>query len=153
MIEEWSLIGDGSIFAPWENAGDPPEVLWQDIERIRDHYAWSVDYAVKVVGRWAERVVDDHTLMIVLGDHQAAPLITGDDASAAVPVHIISGDPALLAPFIERGFIPGTLPALEQASNAPRMSQLRHWLQDDFGELADNANTRPDTRTTTRTQQ
>ena len=153
VIEEWSLIGDGSIFAPWENAGDPPEVLWQDIERIRDHYAWSVDYAVKVVGRWAERVVDDHTLMIVLGDHQAAPLITGDDASAAVPVHIVSGNPALLAPFIERGFIPGTLPALEQASNAPRMSQLRHWLQDDFGELADNANTRPDTRTTTRTQQ
>ena len=110
-----------------------------------------MDYAVKVVGRWAERVVDDHTLLIVLGDHQAASLITGDDASAAVPVHIISGDPALLASFIERGFIPGTLPALEQASNAPRMSQLRHWLQDDFGELADDADTRPDTRTTTRT--
>ncbi|EHA15384.1 hypothetical protein [Halomonas sp. HAL1] len=153
VIDEWSLIGDGSIFAPWENAGDPPEVLWQDIERIRDHYAWSVDYAVKVAGRWAERVVDDHTLMIVLGDHQAAPLITGDDASAAVPVHIISGDPALLAPFIERGFIPGTLPALEQASHAPKMSQLRHWLQDDFGELTDDTDTRPDTRTTTRTQQ
>ncbi|BBI60257.1 hypothetical protein HSBAA_15630 [Vreelandella sulfidaeris] len=72
--------------------------MWQDIERIRDHYAWSVDYAVKVTGRWAERVADDNTLMIVLGDHQAAPLITGDDASAAVPVHIISGDRALLAP-------------------------------------------------------
>ncbi|CAM3473741.1 alkaline phosphatase [Halomonas sp. FME1] len=134
VIEDWSLIEDGRIFAPWENAGDPPEVLWQDIERIRDHYAWSVDYAVKVTGRWAERVVDDKTLMIVLGDHQAAPLITGDNASAAVPVHIISADPALLAPFIARGFVPGTLPALEQAENAPRMSELRHWLQADFGE-------------------
>lgn len=134
VIEDWSLIEDGRIFAPWENAGDPPEVLWQDIERIRDHYAWSVDYAVKVTGRWAERVVDDNTLMIVLGDHQAAPLITGDNASAAVPVHIISADPALLAPFIARGFVPGTQPVLEEAANAPRMSELRHWLQADFGE-------------------
>lgn len=134
IIDDWSLIEDGQIFAPWEHAGDPPEVLWQDIERIRDHYAWSVDYAVNVTGRWAERVVDDNTLMIILGDHQAAPLITGDDASAAVPVHIISGDPALLEPFMARGFVPGTLPTLEQAFDAPRMSQLRHWLQDDFGE-------------------
>lgn len=134
VLDDWSSIGDGRIFAPWESAGDPPEVLWQDIERIRDHYAWSVDYAVKVTGRWAERVVDDNTLMIVLGDHQAAPLITGDDASAAVPVHIISGDRALLAPFLKRGFVPGTLPALEEANDVPRMSQLRHWLQDDFGE-------------------
>lgn len=135
VLDDWSSIGDGRIFAPWQDAGDPPEVLWQEIERIRDHYAWSVDYAVKVTGRWAERVVDDNTLMIVLGDHQAAPLITGDDASAAVPVHIISGDLELLAPFIERGFVPGTLPRLEESHHAPRMSQFRHWLQADFGEL------------------
>ncbi|MCH4809722.1 alkaline phosphatase [Vreelandella neptunia] len=153
VLDDWSSIGDGRIFAPWERAGDPPEVLWQDIERIREHYAWSVDYAIKVTGRWAERVVDDNTLLIVLGDHQAAPLITGDYASGAVPVHIISGDPALLAPFMARGFVAGTRPTLSQAPNAPRMSQLRHWLQEDFGELADDADTRPDTRTTTRTQQ
>ncbi|MGP5308001.1 alkaline phosphatase [Vreelandella alkaliphila] len=133
VFEDWSMIGDGRIFAPWEEAGDPPEVLWQDIERIRDHYAWSIDYAVKVTGRWAERVVDDNTLLIVLGDHQAAPLITGDNASAAVPVHVISGDPRLLAPFKTRGFIDGMLPSLESPEEAAKMSQLRHWLQQDFG--------------------
>lgn len=151
VLDDWSSIEDGRIFAPWEKAGDLPEMLWQDIERIRDHYAWSVDYAVKVTGRWAERVVDDNTLLIVLGDHQAAPLITGDDASGAVPVHIISGDPALLAPFEARGFIPGTLPVLDQAAQAPRMSQLRHWLQSDFGEQSMAQDTRSDTSTTTRT--
>ena len=77
--------------------------------------------------------------MIVLGDHQAAPLITGDDASAVVPVHIISGDPELLTPFIKRGFVSGTLPRLENVSHAPRMSQLRHWLQADFGIFAVDA--------------
>ncbi|WP_246361698.1 MULTISPECIES: alkaline phosphatase [Halomonadaceae] len=152
VLDDWSSIGDGRIFAPWQAAGDPPEVLWQDIERIRDHYAWSVDYAVKVTGRWAERVVDDNTLLIVLGDHQPAPLITGDSASAAVPVHIISGDPALLAPFLARGFVNGTLPPLAQAPNAPRMSQLRHWLQEDFGELATELSVDEQTGTTFETE-
>lgn len=133
VLDDWETIGDGAIFAPWEHAGDSPEVLWQDIERIRDHYAWSVDYAVEVTGRWAERVVDDKTLLIVLGDHQPAPLITGDDASAAVPVHIISGDPALLAPFRTYGFVEGTLPSLDNPEKAARMSQLRHWLREAFG--------------------
>ncbi|MBD3898281.1 sulfatase-like hydrolase/transferase [Halomonas sp. ML-15] len=132
VLEEWELIGDGSLFAPWEHAGDPPEVVWQDIERIRDHYAWSVDYSVKATARWAEWAVDDNTLLIMLGDHQAAPLITGEGASLGVPVHIISGDPALLAPFLERGFVPGTQPPPSQG--AAGMDRLRGWLHEDFGE-------------------
>ena len=143
VLENWSLVGDGSIYAPWENAGDPPEVIWRDLERIRDHYAWSVDYSVSVTGRWAERVADEQTLLIVLGDHQPAPLITGEDASAAVPVHIISGDPALLAKFKQRGFVDGMLPPLARPQDAPRMSQLRHWLQQDFGPSAPSPRTTP----------
>lgn len=134
VFDDWSSIGDGKLFAPWEEAGDPPEVLWQDIERIRDHYAWSVDYSIKTVGRWAERVADDNTMLIVLGDHQPAPLITGDDASGAVPVHIISGDPALLAPFQARGFVPGMWPTPESDERSAELSQLRRWLHADFTE-------------------
>ncbi|QNI04811.1 alkaline phosphatase [Halomonas sp. SH5A2] len=136
VLDDWSSIGDGSIFAPWEEAGDPPEVLWQDIERIREHYAWSIDYSVKTVGRWAERVADEDTLLIVLGDHQPAPLITGDDASGAVPVHIISGDPDLLAPFQDRGFVLGMWPTPESQTPAAELRQLRRWLHADF--TADN---------------
>ena len=132
VLEDWELIGDGSLFAPWEQAGDPPEVLWQEIERIRDHYAWSINYSVKATARWAERAVDDNALLIMLGDHQAAPLITGEDAGLGVPVHIISGDPALLAPFLERGFAPGSLPP--SSEGAAGMDRLRGWLHEDFGE-------------------
>ncbi|SDK96999.1 hypothetical protein SAMN05192555_10262 [Franzmannia pantelleriensis] len=131
VLDDWELIGDGSLFAPWEHAGDPPEVVWQDIERIRDHYAWSVNYSVKATARWAEWAVDDNTLLIMLGDHQAAPLITGEGASLGVPVHIISGDPELLAPFLERGFVPGTLPP--PSEGAAGMDRLRGWLHEDFG--------------------
>ncbi|APX92322.1 alkaline phosphatase [Halomonas sp. 1513] len=132
VLEDWALIGDGSLFAPWEHAGDPPEVLWQEIERIRDHYAWSVNYSVKATARWAEWAVDDNTLLIMLGDHQAAPLITGEGAGLGVPVHIISGDAALLAPFLERGFVPGSVPP--PSEGAAGMDRLRGWLHEDFGE-------------------
>ncbi|MCP1314251.1 MULTISPECIES: alkaline phosphatase [unclassified Halomonas] len=137
VLENWSMIGNGAIYAPWENASDPPEVLWQDLERIRDHYGWSVDYSVKVTGRFAERAVGDDTLLIVLGDHQAAPLITGEGASAAVPVHVMSRDPALLDAFRARGFVDGTLPRLDRLDDVPRMSELRHWLREDFGAMND----------------
>jgi hypothetical protein len=133
VLDDWSVIDDGTIFAPWENAGDSPDVLWQDLERIRDHYAWSVDYAVKVAGRFAERVVDEQTLLIIMGDHQAAPLITGENASAAVPVHVISADPALLAPFAARGFVSGTQPPEGVRANTASMRELRRWLHADFG--------------------
>ncbi|MFC3282278.1 sulfatase-like hydrolase/transferase [Litchfieldella rifensis] len=131
LLEDWDTVGDGSIFARWVDAGEPPEVLWQDLERVREHFALSVDYAVNATLRWAEDFVDDQTLMIVVGDHQPALLITGDDASAGVPVHVISGDARLLKPFLARGFVAGTLPPT--TTERPRMDLVRHWLHEDFG--------------------
>ena len=110
VLDDWEGIGDGSVFEAWEGAGEPPQELWRDTDRVREHYAMSVGYAVGVVTSYAERHVDDGTLLIVLGDHQPAPLITGDDAPWDVPVHVISGDPDLLEPFSEWGFVSGAWP-------------------------------------------
>ncbi|MFY0990010.1 alkaline phosphatase [Halomonas sp. C05BenzN] len=136
VLDDWSEVGDGSVFRRWADAGDPPEVLWQDLERVRDHYAMSLDYALHASTRWAEEFVDDDTLLILLGDHQAAPLITGEETSGGVPVHVISGAPALLEPFLARGFVTGTLPPPDDAQagvDRPGMERLRGWLHEDFG--------------------
>ncbi|MCG6657522.1 alkaline phosphatase [Halomonas campisalis] len=131
VLDDWDEVGDGSVFQRWADAGDPPEVLWQDLERVREHYALSVDYSLNASMRWIEDFLGDDSLLILLGDHQAAPLITGDDASGGVPVHVISGDPALLAPFEARGFVPGMLPP--EREEHPGMDRLRAWLHEDFG--------------------
>lgn len=107
---DWDEIGDGSIFRRWEGAGEAPEQLWLDTERVREHYARSVEYAVHAAASYAERYVDEETLFIVLGDHQPAPLITGDDAPWSVPVHVVSGDPRLVQPFLDWGFKEGAWP-------------------------------------------
>ena len=78
VLDDWKEIGDGSVFRQWEDAGIPPDVLWQDLEQVREHYALSVDYSLEVSARWAADFLGDEALLILLGDHQAAPLIIGD---------------------------------------------------------------------------
>ena len=134
VLDDWASIGDGSVFARWEHAGEPPDDLWRDWDRVREHYALSVDYAINAMIGYAERYVDDRTLLIVLGDHQPAPMITGDNSSRAVLVHVISGDPALLQPFLDWGFKGGALPDPDHP--APRMDAFRDWFVRAFSEPA-----------------
>lgn len=134
VIEDWDTIGDGSIFDQWAGKGESPQSLWQDHDRVREHFARSVAYAVEVAAGYAERYVDDRTLLILMGDHQPAPMITGPDASPAVPVHVISGDPALVEPFRRYGFVNGALPPHEFTDHS--MDEFRRWLHEGFGASA-----------------
>ena len=126
MLDDWDAIGDGAVFERWADAGERPEELWKDRERVREHYARSVGYAVEVLGSWAARFVDDNTLLIALGDHQPAPLITGEDAPRTVPVHVIATDPAVLEPFLAWGFREGVVPHAEASPR--RMDAFRSWF-------------------------
>ena len=130
ILEDWEAIGDGAIFRQWEGEGEAPESLWRNHDRVREHFALSVAYALDVAGRYAATFTDDRTLLILLGDHQPAQIITGPDPSPGVPVHVISGDPALLEPFRARGFVPGAWPARENVGKG--MDQFREWLLDAY---------------------
>ncbi len=130
VLEDWNGIGDGAVFQRWADAGEAPEVLWRDAERVREAYAMSVAYAVETMAGYAARFVDDKTILIALGDHQPAPLITGDDATRAVPVHVIAPTRALLEPFLEWGFAPGVFPEPDRA--ASRMDAFRSWFVEAF---------------------
>ena len=67
---------------------------------------------------------DERTLLIVVGDHQPAPLITGEDAGRDVPIHVIAGDPALLEPFRDWGLAAGMRPARRAARAHGPLSRL-----------------------------
>ena len=131
VLDDWSAIGDGTVFSRWAQMGDPPEVVWRDPERVRHQYTLAIDYVLGVLASYAARFVDDHTLLILVGDHQPAPLITGEGASRDVPMHVISGSPALLEPFLAWGFAPGMQPG-----NAPTrgMDLFRDWFLGTFSD-------------------
>ncbi|CTQ51240.1 hypothetical protein [Jannaschia donghaensis] len=108
-ILPWDDIGDGSVFDGTRRAGDTPRVVWSDPDTIRAQYALSLDYALEVMGQYVARD-GDGALFIVLGDHQPAPLLTGQGASPDVPIHIISDDPRLLNRLPEALFTRGMVP-------------------------------------------
>jgi hypothetical protein len=130
VLDDWDSIGDGAVFQRWEGAGERPEDLWRDGDRVREHYARSVAYAVDAMASYARRYVDDDVLLIALGDHQPAPLITGDDAPRGVPVHVISADPSMLEPFEAWGFTAGARPPA--SGPVERMDAFRPWFLEAF---------------------
>lgn len=118
----WDEVGDGSIFGEQAKAGDPPSVVWADPERVRFQYAKSIDYALETIGSYVARFGKD-TVLIILGDHQPAPIITGPDASRDVPLHVIADDPAVLSRIADWGFAQGMIPP--EGPAAFRMDHLR----------------------------
>ena len=104
----WDAVGDGRVFARWADAGDPPEVVWRDPDRVRAQYRKAVDYSLRTVLDYLARQ-ERPALAVVLGDHQAAGFIA-TQASRDVPVHLI-GPPDLVdraaAWGWSRGLIPG----------------------------------------------
>jgi len=136
VLDDWQSIGNGEVFRRWEGAGEAPVSLWRDPDRVREHYGQAIAYALEVAGGFAAHYLRQDALMIILGDHQPAPLITGEDAIRDVLVHVISANPSLVEPFLSGelpGFQPGIRPDPETAGAT--MSRFRPFLHRHFGEL------------------
>jgi hypothetical protein len=105
----WDAIGDGRVFDARATAGDPPEIVWRDPDRVRDQYRQALAYSLRVVAGFAARPRARPLLIVLLGDHPAAPFVSGD-ASRDVPVHVI-GRADVVARLDAWNWTPGLLPA------------------------------------------
>ncbi|WP_224825642.1 sulfatase-like hydrolase/transferase [Cognatishimia sp. MH4019] len=130
-LVDWEAIGKGEIFNPMAEAGDPPDVVWRDRDRVRDQYRQAVDYALNVVFDYIALHADDPPLILVVGDHQATGFVALDERPD-VPIHLIGPD-HLVARAAAWGWADGLLPT-ETAS--PRaMSDMRNLILDAFSSL------------------
>jgi hypothetical protein len=121
----WDDVKDGAAFEPYRLEGHPPDELWWDVAALRAGYARSMAYSVAAMAQFVERYLDERTLLIVFGDHQAAPWVTGAEGPD-VPAHVFARDPALIEPFLAWGFAAGPLP---QPGRSPhRMDEFREWF-------------------------
>jgi hypothetical protein len=109
LVEDWSRLSDSRVFS--EVTPVRFDVTWSNIEEGGDAYLRSVSYDLQVLQRYLARLGDRHALIIVMGDHQPPGGLTGDDESRAVPVHVLSRDPALVDAFIAQGFTAGMIPS------------------------------------------
>lgn len=88
-------VGDGSVYDGMPETLPSEAEIWPDAERVRAAYAGAVAYSLRAVVTYLETYADDDTVVVLLGDHQPATIVSGPDPGHDVPVTIISGDPAV----------------------------------------------------------
>jgi len=104
---DWNAIGDGSIYDGSHRFGE--KISWKYRSKVQEQFVQSFDYTMDVVAEYAARYADD-AVIIVLGDHQPAPIINGWGKSGDVPIHIISNDEELLRRLPEGSWTQGMIP-------------------------------------------
>ena len=129
-LVDWGKVGDGSVFTGMPKEGDSPEQL-RDRGRIRSAYLQSIEYSVNTLISYVETYGDDNLVLILLGDHQPAPIVAGEGASRDVPVTIVARDHAVLDRMSGWGWQDG----LKPAPQAPvwRMDAFRDRFLSAFG--------------------
>jgi phosphatidylglycerophosphate synthase len=128
LVPDWSAIGDGTIYNnyPLKRAS----TNWPDFSNATEPYVASIIYDMDVLRSYVTNFVKDDALIIILGDHQPVSELTENSSSWAVPVHVMSRDPALVAPFLRRGYVPGMVPG---SSSSPMEAFLFDFLYDFSG--------------------
>ncbi|RZU49273.1 hypothetical protein EV385_1015 [Krasilnikovia cinnamomea] len=110
---DWDAVGDGSVFGAQAAAGQSADQVWKDPKRVRTEYAKSVAYSVSALTSWAQKYGDDNLVLVFLGDHQPAPIVTGEGASHDVPVTIVAKDPKVLDRIAGWGWQDGLKPGAQ----------------------------------------
>jgi len=87
-------------------------VSWPKFANGSGPYVRSIEYDLQMLERYLALYVHDDSLIIILGDHQPVAEVNGHEASHGVPIHVLSRKPALLTPFLARGYVPGMRPRL-----------------------------------------
>lgn len=95
-LVDWNKVGDGKIFNEQATSGDTPETVWRDPERIRLQFRLSIEYTLTTLVDYLLTFGNDNLVVIAFGDHQPAPLVTGDSDNRDVPVHFFARDPKII---------------------------------------------------------
>jgi len=132
QLVDWEAVGAGTIFNVQTTMGDAPEVVWKNTTRIREQYRLSIEYAMSTLVSFSIKYGGDDLVILIIGDHQPAPLVTGDTDNHDVPIHLITSDPEIMAAIADWNWTDGLVPA----ANAPvwRMDELRNRFVEAFSE-------------------
>jgi phosphatidylglycerophosphate synthase len=126
----WTQVGDGSIFnrTPthhWTGA------FWSDPTRVKAAYTQAIEYSLNTLISFVQHYGKKNLVLIVVGDEQPLPNVSGQGANYDVPISIISHDPAVQKQIAGWGWQDGLRPAPQ----APvwRMSAFRDRFLAAFG--------------------
>lgn len=89
-------VGDGSAFDGMPETLPSEADIWPDPSRVRAAYAGSIAYSLRSVFSFLSSARDEDLVVVMLGDHQPATIVSGEDPGHDVPVTVIAADPAVM---------------------------------------------------------
>jgi hypothetical protein len=107
----WASVGDGSIYDAQPAQGLAPNVVWQNAQHVQQLYGQSIEYSMSTLFSFLTTFDDPNLVLVVLGDHQPATVVSGAGANHDVPISIISKDPAVIDRISSWNWEPGMLPS------------------------------------------
>jgi hypothetical protein len=132
-VLDWDALGDGSVYDGMPAEGPAPTDVIGDSDRVTELFGQSIEYALSCLVSFVTtfHAQDDDLVLVLLGDHQPASIVTGPDASHDVPITIIARDPAVLERTTSWGWDDGMLPG--PAAPVWRMDAFRDRFLAAFG--------------------
>jgi hypothetical protein len=92
----WNRLGDGAVFASVKERAESAQELWEDTTDLEAAYAHSLAYCLRTLVSFAQTYGDDDLVLIVLGDHAPATVVSGHGASHDVPITVLARDPTVI---------------------------------------------------------
>ncbi|NUT95103.1 MAG: sulfatase [Saccharothrix sp.] len=111
QVVPWESLGDGSVFGTMASGEVAPDAIFsRDPRQVRADYGRSVEYSVETLVSYVEHYGDDDLVLLFLGDHQPAQVVTGAGASRDVPITMVARDPAVVERAVGWGWSDGLRP-------------------------------------------
>jgi hypothetical protein len=106
----WNSLGNGSIYDPMPAQGESAADVVTSAAKLKVAYGNSIKYTLTTLISYLETYGNKNTVMVFLGDHEPAGIITNNSADRDVPITIVAKDPAVLNRISSWDWQPGLLP-------------------------------------------
>ena len=127
-VVPWDDIKTGEVFFEERHPRGP--INWTDAALMRSHFTDAMIYELQTLESFVGELANDNTLLIIMGDHQPIPIVSGESAPYDVPIHVIATNPALLEEIEAWSWTPGMVP--DDQSPVWRMDVMRRHLLESF---------------------
>ena len=134
MIDQ-ATVGDGSVYDGMPEQLPSEKDIWPSPQRVQAAYGESIEYSLNALVTFVTTYGDDDLVVVLLGDHQPATIVSGEDAGHDVPIAIVARDATVIDSVSGWDWNSGLRPE----SDAPvwRMDEFRDRFLAAFGSIGD----------------
>ncbi|TPG19847.1 CDP-alcohol phosphatidyltransferase [Pedococcus bigeumensis] len=94
-LVDWAAVGDGSGYGHILAQARTRAAVWRDPASVRAAYGQSISYSIDSLVSFVQAAHDDNLVLVLLGDHQPATIVSGPQPSHRVPITLVAHDPAV----------------------------------------------------------